>query len=126
MTFAGGDSHYDVAWDNAGNLYSVDSFAGRWRTYSPPGTNQATTVAIPTVRIAVVSAPVLSNPSYNPGLNEFKFTLVGEANATYVILSSTNLVDWLPVTTNASALATRQITNSASGNKTFFRARLGP
>src|ERR1043165_3701601 len=112
MTFAAGDSHYDVAWDNAGNLYSVDGFFARWRTYSPPGTNLATTVAIPTVRIAVVPQPVLSNPVYNATLNQFSFTLAGEANSTYVILSSPNLVDWLPVATNTSAPATRQITNS--------------
>jgi hypothetical protein len=126
MSFQAGDDHYDVAWDNVGNLYAVDGFAGRWRTYSPPGTNQATTVAIPTVQISVPTPPVLSKPSYNSALSQFQFTLTGEANATYVILSSTNLANWLPVATNTSALAVRQITNNVSGNRTFFRARLGP
>jgi len=124
MTFEPGDDHYDVAWDNVGNLYAADGFAGRWRAYSPPGTNQSTTVAIPTVQITVPTPPVLSKPSYSGG--QFQFTLTGETNATYVILSSIDLANWLPVATNTSALAVRQITNSVSGNRTFFRARLGP
>jgi hypothetical protein len=124
MTFNAGDDHYDAAWDNVGNLYAVDNAVGRWRSYSPPGTNQATTVAIPTIQIAVPTAPVLSKPSYSSG--QFQFTLTGEANATYIILSSTDLANWSPVATNTSALAVRQITNSVSGSRTFFRARLGP
>jgi hypothetical protein len=126
MTFAAGDDHYDVAWDNVGNLYAADGFAQRWRSYSPPGTNQATTVAFPTIQISVPTPPVLSNPSYSSTLSQFQFTLTGDANATYVILSSTDLANWLPVATNTSTLAVRQITNSVSGNRTFFRARLGP
>jgi hypothetical protein len=125
-TFAAGDIHYDVAWDNVGNLYAVDAFAGRWRSYSRPGTNQATTVAIPTVQISVPTPPVLTKPSYNSALGQFQFTLTGEANATYVILSSTDFANWLPVATNTSSLAVRQITNNVSGGRTFFRARLGP
>jgi hypothetical protein len=70
--------------------------------------------------------PVLGNLSYSGAPGQFQFTLTGEANATYVILSSTNLVDWLPVATNTSSLAVRQITNSVSGSRTFFRARLEP
>jgi hypothetical protein len=124
MTFESGDDHYDVAWDNVGNLYAADGFAGRWRAYSPPGPNQATTVAIPTVQITVPTPPVLSKPYYSGG--QFQFTLTGETNATYVILSSIDLANWFPVQTNTSALAVRQITNSVSGNRTFFRARLGP
>jgi hypothetical protein len=126
ITFAPGDDHYDVAWDNVGNLYAVDNFAGRWRSYSPPGTNQATTVSIPTVQISAPTPVVLSKPAYSGTLGQFQFTLTGEANATYIILSSTNLVDWSPVATNTSALAIRQITNNVSGSRTFFRARLGP
>lgn len=128
VTLTGGADHYDVAWDNVGNLYDADGFAARWRSYSPPGTNQATTVAIPTVQINATTpvTPLLSNPTYRSALGQFQFTLTGEANAAYVILSSTNLVDWLPVATNTSTLATRQVTNNVAGNKTFFRARVGP
>lgn len=126
ISFKPGNDHYDVAWDNVGNLYAVDNHDGRWRTYSPPGTNQATTVAIPTVQVATATLPVLSNPAYSAAASQFQFTLTGDANGTYVILSSTNLVDWFPVATNTSAFAVRQVTNTVSGSKTFFRARVGP
>jgi len=125
ITLGEGDQ-YDTAWDNVGNLYDADGFASRWRSYSPPGTNQATTVAIPIIQIAAPTAPLLSNPSYAGAVGQFQFALSGEANATYVILSSTNLVDWLPVVTNTSTLAIRQVTNNVAGGRTFFRARLGP
>jgi hypothetical protein len=115
-----GHDHYDVAWDNVGNLYEVDNAVSRWRTFSPPGTNQATTVSVPTIQISVPTVPVLSKPFYSSG--QFQFTLTGEANATYVILSSTDLANWSPVATNTSTLAVRQITNNVSGSRTFFRA----
>ncbi|HEX3356040.1 MAG TPA: FlgD immunoglobulin-like domain containing protein, partial [Tepidisphaeraceae bacterium] len=125
VTLAPGDDHYDTAWDNVGNLYAVDGFAKRWRSYSPPGTNQATTVAVPTVQISAPTQFVLSNPSYAGAAGQFVFTLTGEANATYIILASTDLSNWTPVATNTSALAARQITNTVSGSRSFFRARLG-
>jgi hypothetical protein len=45
--------HMDTAcdWDNAGNLYYADAWAGVWRAVSPPGTNQATTFALPVVQV---------------------------------------------------------------------------
>ncbi len=46
----GGDQYTDVAWDNVGNLYALDTFTNVWRVYSPPGTNQATTVSVPLFR----------------------------------------------------------------------------
>ena len=38
---------YDVDWDAVGNVYLVDEYYGVWRAYSPPGANQATTLALP-------------------------------------------------------------------------------
>ena len=126
VAFNSGNDHYDAAWDNVGNLYAVDNHDGLWRSYSPPGTNQATTVAIPAIQVTAATLLVLSNPAYNAAASQFRFTLTGDANATYIILSSTNLSDWSPVLTNTSALAVRQITNGVTGSRTFFRARLGP
>jgi len=76
--------------------------------------------------IGIVPVPVLSKPSYSGALGQFQFTFTGEPNATYVILSSTNFTDWLPIATNTSSLAERQITNSVSGNRTFFRVQPEP
>jgi hypothetical protein len=35
----------DCAWDAVGNVYLIDNYIAKWRVFSPPGTNQATTVA---------------------------------------------------------------------------------
>jgi hypothetical protein len=45
------EDHRDVAWDNVGNVYACDNWASLWRAYSPPGANEATTVAVPTVEV---------------------------------------------------------------------------
>jgi hypothetical protein len=41
----------DCAWDAVGNVYYIDNFIGVWRAVSPPGTNQATTVALATIQV---------------------------------------------------------------------------
>ncbi len=46
------------------------------------------------------SAPALS--SYGYGTSGFGFTLTGTPNAQYVVLASTNLVQWVPVLTNTA------------------------
>ncbi len=115
------DDHTDVAWDNVGNLYTTDNLGSAWRTYSPPGTNQATTAAIVTVQIG--TSPVLSGPSRFGG--QFQFTLNGLANASYIIQTSTNLQTWVPVATNVSANAARTISVSAPAKLSFYRAVIG-
>jgi len=122
-----GHQFMDVAWDNAGNLYAVDqrdphTTNGVLRIYSPPGTNQATTVAIPVIQLASSQPmpPVLSEPVYDGGF--VRFTLYGEPNVTYVILASTNLFSWFPVATNTSVLANREIVLPAPPGQTYYRA----
>ncbi len=209
----------DVAWDNAGNLYTCDNWDSVWRAFSPPGTNQATTVAVQpivvgnangrptlapianqtvaagttltitntasdpdgdqlrfslaagaaagaslnatnglftwtptaaqagashftvvvtdnglpplsatqsfTVTVTTVvsnQAPVLSAPVQTN--NTIQFTLIGQPDATYVILASSNLVAWAPVLTNHEAAAVRLITLPAVAGQRYFRAEL--
>jgi hypothetical protein len=123
LTPGGDHDHTGVAWDNVGNLYTLDELAGVWRVYSPPGTNQATTVALQTI-VAPPGPPVLSVPFYSGG--QFHFTLNGVANASYVIQTSTNLANWMPALTNVSANATRDISITASAGQTFYRAQIVP
>jgi len=121
LTLGTSASYTDVAWDNVGNLYTTDDTEALLRIYSPPGTNQATTIAVPKVQIGiVVTAPVLSAPSYAGG--QFSFTLNGQANVSYIIQTSPNLQTWMPVVTNTSPDAIRSITVNAAGNLNFFRA----
>ncbi|MSU59739.1 MAG: hypothetical protein EXS35_16490 [Pedosphaera sp.] len=112
--------HNDASWDNVGNLYVCDNFDQVWRAYSPPGANTNTTFALATVQIIGLTAPTLTAPGYACG--QFQFTLNGQSNVTYILLSSTNLANWNPVTTNSSAAATRLITVSAPAPYNFYRA----
>jgi hypothetical protein len=53
VTISGNITHQntDCAWDAVGNLYYIDNYLGVWRAWSPPGANQATTVAVPKFEI---------------------------------------------------------------------------
>ena len=98
---------------------------GLLRIYSPPGTNQAATVAIPVIQMSGTTPipPVLSEPVYQ---GQFvHFTLYGEPNVTYVILASPNLLNWFPVATNTSVFANRDIVLPAPPGHTYYRAVVG-
>jgi hypothetical protein len=54
---------------------------------------------------------------------QFLFQLQGQAQVRYVIESSTNLTDWIPVATNTPPTATWNLTNSTAGSPAeFWRA----
>jgi hypothetical protein len=111
----------DVAWDNVGNLYAVERTEGIWRVYSPPGTNQATTVSVPIIQaLDVLLPPTLTNPCCVAG--QWGFTLLGQSNVTYVIQQSLDLVNWIPVATNYSPNPNRSITVPFADNQDFYRA----
>jgi hypothetical protein len=113
--------HTDVAWDNVGNLYVCDNWDSIWRVFSPPGANQATTVAIQTLHAGMPPlAPVLKPLSHANG--QFFFTLSGRTNIDYVIEGSTDLQSWLPVLTNNDICATRLIVVNAPQSRQFYRA----
>lgn len=118
----GGDAYYDVAWDNVGNLYAADATAEMWRAYSPPGTNQSTTVAVPIIQsYQSLTPPSLVNPTVGTN-NNLRFTLQGQSNVTYVVQASCDLVNWSPVKTNYSPHDNRSICLPAVANQKFFRA----
>ena len=117
--------HTDVAWDNVGNLYDCDNFDSLWRTYSPPGTNQATTIAVETIQVLdQFISPLLTPVSWSN--DQFQFTLAGQSNVSYVIQASTNLNDWISVTTNYSLSEVRTLNLAAPDSQTFFRAVIPP
>jgi len=53
--------------------------------------------------------------------NQFQFTLVGRPGARYAIEFSTNLLIWVPLTTNYEASAARTIVAFAPGGAGFYR-----
>jgi hypothetical protein len=123
----GGDPYYDVAWDNVGNLYALDGVPSNavWRVYSPPGTNQATTVAVPVIQAyAALLPPSLGNPLMDPGV--MHFTLTGQSNVTYIIQRSADFSNWIPVATNCSSNVSRFVHVPMCGQQNFYRAVTAP
>jgi hypothetical protein len=124
---SGGDGYFDAAWDQIGNLYALDNSMSAWRVYSPPGTNQAITVAVPVVQAYnSLVAPTLANPSQCSG--GLGFVLEGQSNVTYIIQCSSDLTltNWPAVQTNFSNLPNRPICVSIGGAQEFYRAVASP
>ncbi len=79
--------------------------------------------AVPVGGVTQPTTPVFSLPTW--ATNQFRFTLTGEASVPYVILTSTDLVNWVPVVTNRDATAIRSIPVPATGPRSFYRAEVG-
>jgi hypothetical protein len=69
-----GTSYRAVAWDNVGNLYAVADGVQRWRVFSPPGTNRATTAALKTVSVITAQTPQITSVSTSNGFIVILFT----------------------------------------------------
>ena len=82
---------YDVDWDAVGNVYLVDEYSGVWRAYSPPGANQATTLALPVVQvIAPMQPPYITSIGASAGTNTIHFTgAASDPASTFLLLSAT-------------------------------------
>ena len=122
------DAFCDVAWDRVGNLYATDLSAKVWRAYSPPGTNQAATTAIPVIQVYdTLPQPCLCAPvgPVAPAC-PFQFTLQGQSNVTYVIESSPDLLIWTPVATNYDTVDVRIVTVPAPDDASFYQAVVPP
>jgi hypothetical protein len=120
-----GDQYTDVAWDNIGNLYALDTTSNVWRVYSPPGSNQATTVAVPIIEAYSSFTPPLLD-SADLSTNGISFTLEGQSYVTYWIQQSPDLMNWTSVATNFSADADRRICIPFADNQDFYRAVAPP
>jgi hypothetical protein len=115
----------DVAWDNVGNLYALDHSDSVWRVYSPPGSNQTTTIAVPVIQVYdAITPPQLSQPSASAG--QLNFTLLGQSNITYVIQQSPDLINWTPVATNFSPASVLPVSLSPPDTQDFYRAVANP
>jgi hypothetical protein len=112
----------DVAWDAVGNLYATDLGNFVWRSYSPPGSNQITTVAVPVVQVYHKLIPPLLSVPQLVSTEQFGFTLQGQSNVTYVIQTSLDLNTWTNVATNYATVALRTVTLPAPAGPSFYRA----
>jgi hypothetical protein len=122
--YDGTNSCTDVAWDNVGNLYVTDAGESVWRAYSPPGSNQSTTVSVPAIQVySQILQPQFTAPVVNDTQDGIQFSLVGQSNVTYLVESTTDLLTWSPASTNYSAtLNELPISIPLTNDMMYFRA----
>jgi hypothetical protein len=78
-----------------------------------------------TVTVSQPAKPVISGAGWSNG--QFSFTIAGASGPDYIVLSSTNLVNWSPLWTNYSPILPFTFTNdTTSFMQRFYRAILGP
>jgi hypothetical protein len=115
----------DVAWDKVGNLYVCDNYASLWRIYSPPGGNQATTVAVPTVQVTGSSLAPATITSIAPGTSgHYRISYSGGSGSQFVLLSSPTvnapMNRWTCVDINNAASGTFSV---SIGSGLFYRIK---
>ena len=116
----------DADWDAVGNLYYLDDVPGVWRAVSPPGTNQATTVALPVVQIMGAVQPLyIASIGVSAGLVTIRFTGGSSDAASAFLLLSAPLASGL-YSSAAGAIITGsggsfQATVPVNGPKQFYR-----
>lgn len=112
------------AWDAVGNVYYVDNWYGYWRAFSPPGTNQATTVASMTLTFrppaAVITGLILTNGTVTvnftgPDSPASSFTLLSSANP------ATGYVTAAGATIASPSPGVFRATVAAAGSAQFYR-----
>jgi hypothetical protein len=99
-----------------------------WRAYSPPGTNQATTTAVPIIQVYdTLIQPWLCAclPPVAPA-GQFGFDLLGQSNVTYVIEYSPDLTNWTAIATNYDIVPRRAFSVPGTNSAGFFQAVVPP
>jgi len=119
-------SDHGVDWDNAGNLYGGSQSASRWRVFSPPGTNEATTVGF--TKIEVIPPLQFTSTSVSGGTATIKFVSdPADTTAEFTLESAPTPAG--PFATAAGANITLvtpgvfQATAPISGPATFYRIK---
>ncbi len=125
------DPNNAVAWDNVGNLYNayddINGFDGGWRCWSPPGANQATTVALESVQITGPVQPRITNISASGTSVTITFTASAGDSASAFTLQSSAAVGG--VYSDVSATPTQispgvfQVNTASNGPMRFYRIK---
>lgn len=108
----------DCGWDGVGNVYYIDNYFERWHIFSPPGTNQTTTVALAQVQVAGAPPPSgtiqITRISSSGGVINIDFTAgTNDAAASFSVFGAAT------VTGPYAKIATATITQVSPGH---FRA----
>lgn len=113
----------DADWDAVGNLYYLDYWGIVWRAVSPPGTNQATTVALAVVQVG--PPPYVTSIGVSAGTVTIHFTGGSGDPASAFLLLSAAVVNG-PYSPAAGAIITGsggsfQATVPVNGPRQFYR-----
>jgi hypothetical protein len=77
----------DVAWDAVGNVYYIDYYSAVWRSFSPPGTNQSTTIAPALIQLS--GSPTITKVTVSGSNIVLTFSgNASDAATAYTVLSS--------------------------------------
>ena len=120
-----------VAWDNVGNLYNafddINGFDGGWRCWSPPGANQATTVALETVMITGPVQPVITSIIVSGTSVTIQFTGSASDSASAFTLQSSSVASgtYSDVTATPTQISPGvfQVVTTTNGLVRFYRIK---
>ncbi len=122
-------SYHGVAWDNVGNLYGGSQSASRWRVFSPPGANQATTTAFSTMDVIVPpTPPQISTIAVSAGTATIRFTAgSGDAAGDFTLETSATVTGTFGSATGAMitkiSAGVFEATVPISGPAGFYRIK---
>lgn len=120
-----GNWYNSVAFDNVGNVYGCSRSTNLWRIWSPPGTNQATTVAVGNIQIQV--PVVITSLSVAGDTVTIHFTGSDtDAAGAFTLLSSANVGGSYTAATGASITGSAgsfTATVPTSGAAQFYRIK---
>lgn len=104
---------------DAGN---ENAFASGW-LLDEPARLQGAGPDLGAFELSANDAPVFISPGISNGVNQFSFQVTGLSGESYVVETSTNLVEWLPISTNTTANGLFSIYAPINGaSYQFYRA----
>lgn len=131
VTISGFTDHddRDCAWDAVGNVYYIDNYFGAWRAFSPPGTNQATTIALASVQVIGAPPPavppLITKVSVTGGFVTIDFSAgTNDTSSAFTVVSSASVAGpYFSVVAKVSNVGPGQFqaTFAASGTDQYFR-----
>jgi hypothetical protein len=111
----------DADWDAVGNLYYLDDNPGCWRAFSPPGANQATTVARAQVKV-IPSTPITIHIA--PSGGGYSISYSTGVGSQFVLLTSPTvnaaMGTWSRAATNTATSGSFSVSPST---RTFYRVK---
>jgi hypothetical protein len=116
----------EADWDAVGNVYYLDDWGICWRAFSPPGPNQATTVALPVVTVIPIEVPIrITSIGISNRLATIRFTASSSDPAwAFLLLSSSTVGGTYSTVANANITGSDgnfQATTPISGARQFYR-----